>query len=78
MAKYSIDYFKPCRRAGHYASLVWCRRYFYPNDASAKAKKSLIYTLTTPYQLDRSAHQELTFPVYDPRVTIMAAGKVYV
>ena len=79
MAKYRIDYFQAGPQGGPpRVPCVVPERYFHPDDATAKVKKSLIYILTTPYQLGRSVHQELTFPVYDPRVAVMAAGKIYV
>jgi hypothetical protein len=60
MTKYRMDIFKPGRKPGHPAPLLWRRRDIYaPDDATAKAEADALYcadasqtTLTNFYLCD--------------------------
>jgi hypothetical protein len=74
MAKYRMDIFKPGRKPGHPAPLLWRRRDIYaPDDATAKAEAEKLYsadasqmTLTNFYLCDSTGRSIYEFVRKEP------------
>ena len=73
MAKYRMDIFKPGRKPGHPAPLLWRRRDIYaPDDTTAKAEAEELYStaasqraLTNFYLCDSNGRSIYEFPEKD-------------